>query len=145
MRSIKLPSWTRRLLGFDPVQGPPHVFQLARRRLRYGQFLRTGGAGFRFRGLRSVDLPADAFHSGPLGGPLRDPQGFRERVGELVREAPGGVREASLVVPVDFLRLPLIAGIGALWYGESLDISILIGAAVIFAGTYYSIRYESRR
>ncbi|MDH4188614.1 MAG: DMT family transporter [Betaproteobacteria bacterium] len=52
--------------------------------------------------------------------------------------------DATLVVPIDFLRLPLIAVIGALFYGEAIDVRIMLGAAVIFAGTYYSIRRESR-
>jgi drug/metabolite transporter (DMT)-like permease len=46
-------------------------------------------------------------------------------------------------VPIDFLRLPLIAVVGALFYGEALDLTIMLGAAVIFAGTFYSIRRES--
>jgi drug/metabolite transporter (DMT)-like permease len=54
------------------------------------------------------------------------------------------IADAALVVPLDFLRLPLIAAVGVLFYGESLEASILVGAAVIFAGTYYSIRRESR-
>ena len=55
------------------------------------------------------------------------------------------IADATLVVPVDFLRLPLIAVIGMVFYGEPLEFSILLGAAVIFAGTYYSIRRESRK
>ncbi|MND03638.1 hypothetical protein D3C83_235630 [compost metagenome] len=55
------------------------------------------------------------------------------------------IADASLVIPVDFLRLPLIAAVGMLFYGEPLDLSILLGAAVIFAGTWISIRHESRR
>lgn len=54
------------------------------------------------------------------------------------------IADATLVVPIDFLRLPLIAVVGMLFYGEPLEFSILLGAAVIFAGTYYSIRRESR-
>lgn len=54
------------------------------------------------------------------------------------------IADATLVIPIDFLRLPLIAVVGMLFYGEPLQPSILIGAAVIFAGTYYSIRRESR-
>lgn len=38
---------------------------------------------------------------------------------------------ATLVVPIDFARLPLIAVLGMLIYGESLDIWVLVGAAVI--------------
>jgi len=47
------------------------------------------------------------------------------------------------VVPIDFLRLPLIAVVGALLYGERLELVFMAGAAVIFAGTFYSIRRES--
>jgi len=54
------------------------------------------------------------------------------------------IADATLVIPIDFLRLPLIAVVGMVFYGEPLQPSILIGAAVIFAGTYYSIRRESR-
>jgi len=53
------------------------------------------------------------------------------------------IADAMLVVPIDFLRLPLIAVVGMLMYGEPLEAQILLGAAVIFAGTYYSIRRES--
>ena len=53
--------------------------------------------------------------------------------------------DAMLVIPIDFLRLPLIAAVGMLFYGEPLEMPILLGAAVIFAGTYYSIRRESRK
>jgi drug/metabolite transporter (DMT)-like permease len=52
------------------------------------------------------------------------------------------IADATLVIPIDFLRLPLIALVGMAFYGEPLQPSILIGAAVIFAGTYYSIRRE---
>jgi drug/metabolite transporter (DMT)-like permease len=53
--------------------------------------------------------------------------------------------DATVVVPIDFLRLPLIALIGATVYGEPLDASTFVGAAVIFAGTYYSLARESRK
>ena len=52
--------------------------------------------------------------------------------------------DASLVVPIDFFRLPLIAVVGMLFYGEPLEWPILLGAGLIFAGTYYSLRRESR-
>ena len=53
--------------------------------------------------------------------------------------------DATVVVPIDFTRLPLIAVIGALFYNEPFDPRVLAGAAVIFAGTYYSLRREMRR
>jgi drug/metabolite transporter (DMT)-like permease len=53
------------------------------------------------------------------------------------------IADAMVVVPIDFLRLPLIAVVGALFYDEPLQLVIMIGAAIIFAGTFYSIRRES--
>jgi len=47
-------------------------------------------------------------------------------------------------VPIDFIRLPLIAVIGAGYYAEAFDPLVIAGAAVIFAGTYYSLYRESR-
>jgi drug/metabolite transporter (DMT)-like permease len=52
--------------------------------------------------------------------------------------------DASLMMPVDFMRLPLIAAVGFLAYSESIDVLVLAGAVVIFAGNYYSIRREAR-
>jgi len=53
--------------------------------------------------------------------------------------------DATLVMPMEFLRLPLIAVVGFLLYQESLEPAILLGAALIFSGTLYSLRFESRR
>ena len=53
--------------------------------------------------------------------------------------------DATVVVPVDFFRLPLIAVVGALFYGEPFDPMVLLGAALIFAGTWFSLARESRR
>ena len=52
--------------------------------------------------------------------------------------------DATLVMPLDFLRLPLIAVVGLLFYGEALDPAVLAGAAMIFSGTYYSLSREGR-
>jgi drug/metabolite transporter (DMT)-like permease len=49
-----------------------------------------------------------------------------------------------VAVPIDFVRLPLIAVVGALFYNEAFDPLIIAGAAVIFAGTYYSLSRERR-
>ena len=53
--------------------------------------------------------------------------------------------DATVAVPIDFIRLPLIALIGATFYGEALDPMVFVGAAVIFAGTYFSLSREGRR
>ncbi|MGR3759313.1 DMT family transporter [Roseobacteraceae bacterium NS-SX3] len=46
---------------------------------------------------------------------------------------------ATVVVPVDFTRLPLIAVLGMLLYGEALDAWVFAGAAVIFVSNYANI------
>ncbi len=46
--------------------------------------------------------------------------------------------EASLVSPVLYLRLPLVAAIGFFFYGELPSVWTWVGAAVLFASTYYS-------
>jgi hypothetical protein len=104
VRSIKSPLWSRRLLGFAPLPSPPHVFALDAARLRYGQ-LAVDRQGLRLRAFRQLALPPDAFHNGLLGGPLRDPGAFRELVGGILDGVPGGVREASLVIPDAWLRV----------------------------------------
>ena len=52
--------------------------------------------------------------------------------------------EATVVVPIDFIRLPLIAVVGAMFYAEPFDVMVLVGATVIFVGTYYSLSRDTR-
>ena len=47
---------------------------------------------------------------------------------------------ASIVMPIDFARLPLIAVIGMLFYGEILDIYVLLGAILIFTANYINLK-----
>jgi len=49
--------------------------------------------------------------------------------------------DAMLVVPLDFMRLPLIAAVGFMVYGEALNPWVLSGAAVVFAANFLNIRY----
>ncbi len=52
--------------------------------------------------------------------------------------------DASFVLPMDFLRLPCIALAALLLYGERIDSWTMLGAALIFAGNYWSVRHETR-
>jgi drug/metabolite transporter (DMT)-like permease len=52
--------------------------------------------------------------------------------------------EASMVVPLDFVRVPVIALVGWLIYGEPLDALVFAGAALIVAGVMWNLRAESR-
>ena len=53
--------------------------------------------------------------------------------------------DATLVVPLDFMRIPLIAVVGWAFYGEQLDIFVLLGALIIVAGVLWNLRSEMRR
>ncbi len=53
--------------------------------------------------------------------------------------------DASLVAPMDFLRLPLITVVGMLLYSESPDIWVFVGGAIVFAANYLTIRTARRR
>ena len=53
--------------------------------------------------------------------------------------------DATLVVPLDFMRIPLIAVVGWAFYGERLDIFVLLGALIIVGGVLWNLRSESVR
>ena len=52
---------------------------------------------------------------------------------------------AIVVIPLDFMRLPLISVIGFLAYGEAFDLPILVGAGVIFIAILLNLRAEKQR
>jgi len=53
--------------------------------------------------------------------------------------------DATVVVTIDFLRIPLIAVVGWWFYGEPLDVFVFVGAAVIIGGVLWNLRVEARR
>jgi len=53
--------------------------------------------------------------------------------------------DASVVIPLDFLRVPFIAMVGALFYAEPLDGLVFAGAGLILAGIVWNLRGEARR
>ena len=54
------------------------------------------------------------------------------------------IAPATVVVPIDFIRLPTIAVVGMLVYGEAIDIWVLVGATIIFGGNYLNLWWETR-
>lgn len=52
--------------------------------------------------------------------------------------------DATVVVPMDFLRLPLIAAVGYLFYGETLSPWVFLGALILCAGAWLNLRTASR-
>jgi drug/metabolite transporter (DMT)-like permease len=53
--------------------------------------------------------------------------------------------DATLVVPLDFMRIPLIAVVGWAFFDESLDIFVFLGAGIIIAGVLWNLRAEAKR
>ena len=52
--------------------------------------------------------------------------------------------DATVCIPVDFVRLPLAALMGWLFYMEGVSIWVMVGALLIFGGNYYSVWRETR-
>lgn len=48
--------------------------------------------------------------------------------------------DATIVVPIDFLRLPLAAAVAWMLYGETVGPAVFIGAAIIFGGVWLNLR-----
>lgn len=51
---------------------------------------------------------------------------------------------ASIVMPIDFVRLPIIAVLGMLFYDEPLNGWIFIGAVLIFSGNWLNMYYSNK-
>ncbi|MCB1390210.1 MAG: DMT family transporter [Rhodobacteraceae bacterium] len=56
-----------------------------------------------------------------------------------------GLAPATLVAPMEFARLPIIALVGMSLYGESLDPMVFLGAAIIFSANFVNLRLNTRR
>src|SRR5215475_6483854 len=53
--------------------------------------------------------------------------------------------DAGVVVPLDFMRIPLIAVVGWWLYGEPLDVFVFLGAGLIITGILWNLRSEAAR
>ena len=53
--------------------------------------------------------------------------------------------DASVVAPLDFLRLPIIAVVGYLVYAEPLSLFVLAGAVLVISGNFVNITAERRK
>ena len=52
---------------------------------------------------------------------------------------------ATVVTPIDFLRLPVIAYVGFALFGETIDIYVALGVILIFVGNYTNILAQHRQ
>jgi drug/metabolite transporter (DMT)-like permease len=55
------------------------------------------------------------------------------------------VADAIVVIPLDFLRIPLIALVGWMFYGERLDLLVFAGAGIIVCGIVWNLHAEMRK
>ena len=51
---------------------------------------------------------------------------------------------AAVVSPLEFVRLPIIALLGFLLYNEPIELTLIIGALLIFISNYTNIISEAR-
>jgi drug/metabolite transporter (DMT)-like permease len=49
-----------------------------------------------------------------------------------------------LIAPIDFLRLPIIAIIGASFYSEAINVWVIIGALIVFSANFLNIWSENK-
>lgn len=54
------------------------------------------------------------------------------------------IAPATIVIPIDFTRLPIIAVVAMFLYGEALDIWVFVGAALIFAANWLNISSSTK-
>jgi len=52
---------------------------------------------------------------------------------------------AVIVSPMDFLRLPVMAFIGATFYNEGFNVWVIVGAVIIFIANFWNIWEEGRQ
>ncbi|PWQ96064.1 DMT family transporter [Leucothrix pacifica] len=55
------------------------------------------------------------------------------------------IAPAVIVSPMDFLRLPVIAMIGAIFYDEAINMWVIVGAVTVFAANFWNIWEEGRQ
>lgn len=53
--------------------------------------------------------------------------------------------DASVVVTLDFLRLPLIAVVGMLFYSEAIELAVLLGGLLMIVGNIFNVRVSNKQ
>ena len=50
--------------------------------------------------------------------------------------------DASIILPIDYIRLPLIASVGWYYYDEIITNNIIIGSCMIIIGTFFFVKKD---
>ena len=53
--------------------------------------------------------------------------------------------DVTVIIPIDFMRMPVIAIVGFYLYNEPFSVWIFLGAALIFSGNYFNIYCERKK
>lgn len=70
-------------------------------------------------------------------------QGTLGAIAQLAATHAMSRADVSLLMPIEFLRLPLVALLGWLAFAEAVDVWTWVGGALIFASTVYLTRREA--
>ena len=70
--------------------------------------------------------------------------GFAGLIAHFCLTTALSIAPASIVMPIDFIRLPVIAAVAASLYADPLDPWVLVGAAIIFGANYLNVTYGQR-
>lgn len=87
------------------------------------------------------DIALPTLQSAPLLGMV----GVAGLVAHFCLTKALSIAPATVVVPIDFIRLPVIAVVAMLVFSESLDVWVFVGAFLIFGANYFNIWTETRR
>jgi drug/metabolite transporter (DMT)-like permease len=72
-------------------------------------------------------------------------QGVLGAVAQLAVARAMGMADAAAIVPVDFVRLPIVIFLGAVLFAEDTDWPVYVGSAVILGGILIQLRAERHR
>ncbi|HQY34941.1 MAG TPA: DMT family transporter [Pseudomonadota bacterium] len=70
--------------------------------------------------------------------------GFFGTVSHMGWTRANRLADASVIAPISFVQLPVVAVLAWLLFGETVDRWTVVGAAVIFGSTFYIARREAR-
>ena len=74
------------------------------------------------------------------GGSVLDAFAKAEQQGSAATTVDGKMIDVPVVLPMDFLRVPLSAAAGWLIYSERLDLFTVLGAALILTGNLLNLK-----
>lgn len=91
----------------------------------------------------ALALPFWSWPSWPVLG-LCALQGVGGLLAQLAFARSMQLADASLIIPVDFLRLPVAAALALLLFSEPISLATMIGGTVIFSGILFATLRERR-